>query len=112
MEKSNKERFLEDGYVIIDVLTEGEIRDFRKVMDALLSPQVKATDTKKHSSSFQHFGDEISDFGKEARQYYFHLLTKPGTEPIHHAFHHPVMLKAVEEIIGPDLIVNNASILA
>ncbi|RDC65844.1 phytanoyl-CoA dioxygenase family protein [Adhaeribacter pallidiroseus] len=112
MEKSNKEKFLEEGYVIIEVLTEPEIQDFRKVMDALLSPQVKAADTKKHSSSFQHLGDEISDFGKEARQYYFHLLTKPGTEPIHHAFHHPVMLKAVEEIIGPNLIVNNASILA
>ena len=81
-------------------------------MDALLSPEVKASDTKKHSSSFQHFGDEIPDFGKEAKQYYFHLLTKPGTESIHHAFHHPVMLKAVEELLGPDLIVNNASILA
>jgi len=112
MEKSNKEKFLEDGYVIIDVLTEQEVADFREVMDALLNPQVKAADTKKHSASFQHLGDEIANFGQEARQYYFHLLTKPGTEPIHHAFHHPVMLKAVEEIIGPNLIVNNASILA
>lgn len=112
MEKSNKEKFLEDGYVIIDVLTDQEVSEFRELMDALLSPKVKAADTKKHSSSFQHLGDEIADFGKEARQYYFHLLTKPGTESIHHAFHHPVMLKAVEEIIGPNLIVNNASILA
>jgi len=112
MEKSNKEKFLEDGYVIIDVLTEQEVADFREVMDTLLSPKVKAADTKKHSASFQHLGDEIANFGQEARQYYFHLLTKPGTEPIHHAFHHPVMLKAVEEIIGPNLIVNNASILA
>jgi len=112
MEESNKEKFLREGYVIIDVLTEQEVNDFRKLMDALLSPTVKASDTKKHSSSFQHFGDEIADFGKEARQYYFHLLTKPGTEPIHHAFHHPVMLKAVEELLGPNLVVNNASILA
>jgi ectoine hydroxylase-related dioxygenase (phytanoyl-CoA dioxygenase family) len=112
MSESNKEKFLRDGFVIIDVLTEQEIADFRKLMDALLSPEVKANDTKKHSSSFQHFGDELSSFGKEARQYYFHLLTKPGTEPIHHAFHHPVILNAVEELIGPNLIVNNASILA
>lgn len=112
MGKSNIEKFLEDGYVIIDVLTDQEVAAFREVMDALLSPQVKAGDTKKHSSSFQHLGDEIASFGQEARQYYFHLLTKPGTEPIHHAFHHPVMLKAVEEIIGSNLIVNNASILA
>lgn len=110
--KTLKEKFLQDGYVIIDVLTQQEIDDFRQIMDALISPKIKAENTETKSSSFQHLGDEISDFGKEARQYYFHLLTKPGTEPIHHAFHHPVILKAVEEIIGPDLIVNNASILA
>ncbi|MET6999925.1 phytanoyl-CoA dioxygenase family protein [Chitinophaga defluvii] len=107
-----KEKFLTDGYVIIDVLSEAEVAAFRKVMDVLLSPKVTAEENKKHSSSFQHLGDEIADFGKEARQYYFHLLTKPGTESIHHAFHHPVILKAVEALIGPDLIVNNASILA
>jgi ectoine hydroxylase-related dioxygenase (phytanoyl-CoA dioxygenase family) len=112
MERSNKEKFQEDGFVIIDVLTEQEVKDFRKIMDQLLSPEVKATESKARGASFQHLGDEISDFGKEPRQYYFHLLTKKGTEPIHHAFHHPVMLKAVEEIIGPNLIVNNASILA
>ncbi|CAL1519644.1 phytanoyl-CoA dioxygenase family protein [Chitinophaga sp. MM2321] len=109
---SIKEKFLRDGYVIIDVLSAAEIAAFREVMDVLLSPKSAAGDTKKHSSSFQHLGDEIADFGKEARQYYFHLLTKPGTESIHHAFHHPAILKAVEEIIGPNLIVNNASILA
>jgi ectoine hydroxylase-related dioxygenase (phytanoyl-CoA dioxygenase family) len=112
MSMSNKEKFEKDGYVIIDVLTEPEISEFRELMDALISPKIKSADTEKRSSSFQHLGDEIKDFGKEARQYYFHLLTKPGTETIHHAFHHPVILKAVEEIIGPNLIVNNASILA
>lgn len=112
MNNSIKEKFLQDGFVIIDVLTEGEVAGFRKLMDALLSPKVKAADTKKHSSSFQHLGDEIQDFGREARQYYFHLLTKKGTESIHHAFHHPVMLAAVEQLLGPNLIVNNASILA
>ena len=110
--ESIKESFLREGYVIIDVLTDKEIEDFREVMDRLISPKLEASDTKKKSSSFQHLGDEISDFGKEARQYYFHLLTKAGTEPIHHAFYHPVILKVVEELLGPDLIVNNASILA
>jgi ectoine hydroxylase-related dioxygenase (phytanoyl-CoA dioxygenase family) len=112
MQSNIKEQFLRDGYVIIDVLEASEIAAFREVMDVLLSPKVTAIENKKHSSSFQHFGDEIADFGKEARQYYFHLLTKPGTESIHHAFHHPVILQAVENIIGSDLIVNNASILA
>ena len=112
MNSSLKQKFLEDGFVIVDVLTEQEVKEFRSLMDALLSPKVEAHDTKKHSSSFQHLGDEIQDFGKEARQYYFHLLTKQGTESIHHAFHHPVILKTVEELLGPNLIVNNASILA
>jgi ectoine hydroxylase-related dioxygenase (phytanoyl-CoA dioxygenase family) len=112
MAENIKETFLRDGYVIVDVLTEQEIAEFREIMDALISPKIKAADTKKKEASFQHLGDEIADFGKEARQYYFHLLTKPGTEPIHHAFHHPVILKTVEELLGRNLIVNNASILA
>ena len=112
MDNTNKEKFLRDGFVIIDVLTQEEVADLRKLMDKLLNPEVKASGSKKRSATFQHLGDDLQDFGKEPRQYYFHLLTKPGTEPIHHAFHHPVMLKAVEELIGPDLIVNNASILA
>ena len=113
MEVSLKDQFLQEGYVIIDVLSESEIQNFRTLMDALLNPEIKANHASGSlSSSFQHLGDNLADFGKEARQYYFHLLTKPGTESIHHAFHHPVMLAAVQQILGPDLIVNNASILA
>jgi len=112
MKSTLKDQFLTEGYVIVDILTEQEVKDFRKIMDALLSPDKKAEDVKEHSSSFQHLGDEIENFGQEARQYYFHLLTKPGTEPIHHAFHHPKVLEVVEQLLGPDLIVNNASILA
>lgn len=112
MNSTMKEKFQKDGFVIVDILTEQEVRDFRVIMDKLLNPDKKAEDRKVHSSSFQHLGDEIADFGQEARQYYFHLLTKPGTEPIHHAFHHPKVLEVVETLLGPDLIVNNASILA
>lgn len=113
MEVSLKDQFLKEGYVIIDVLKENEIKDFRTLMDALLNPEIKAGHTGgTMSAAFQHLGDQLADFGKEARQYYFHLLTKPGTEPIHHAFHHPVILAAVQQILGTDLIVNNASILA
>ncbi|MFT2008316.1 phytanoyl-CoA dioxygenase family protein [Pontibacter sp. 13R65] len=112
MESTIRDKFQTDGFVIVEILTEQEVSEFREVMDALISPKIKTADTEKRSSSFQHLGDEIKDFGKEARQYYFHLLTKPGTESIHHAFHHPKMLKTVEELLGPNLIVNNASILA
>ncbi len=107
-----KEQFEKNGYVIVDVLSEQEIEHFRKVMDALLSESKKTSDTDVHSSVLQHLGDEISDFGNEARQYYFHLLTKSGTEPIHHAFYHSKVKEIVEELLGPKLIVNNASILA
>ncbi|UII80388.1 phytanoyl-CoA dioxygenase family protein [Flagellimonas sp. CMM7] len=112
MENDLKEQFLKNGYVIIDALSEEEINDFRMVIDKLLSTKAVSDDDTPKSSSFQHLGDALADFGKEARQYYFHLLTKPGTEPIHHAFYNPKILKVVEQIIGPDLIVNNASILA
>lgn len=107
-----REQFEKEGYVIVDILSEDEITDFRKIMDGMLSESRKTEDTATHKSSLQHLGDEISDFGNENRQYYFHLLTKPGTEAIHHAFHHPKVLSIVEQLIGPDLIVNNASILA
>ena len=110
--ESLKESFEKEGYVIVDVLTQPEIDHFRGIMDDLLSPKIEATDKRVRSSSFQHLGDEIASFGQEARQYYFHLLTKTGTEPIHHAFYNQVILKVVEEIIGPNLIINNASILA
>ena len=112
MSATAKETFNTEGYVIVDVLTEQEVADFRVLMDALISPEVRSADTEKRSSSFQHLGDEIADFGTEARQYYFHLHTKAGTQPILHAFHHPVILKTVESLLGPNLIVNNASILA
>ncbi|WP_298237050.1 phytanoyl-CoA dioxygenase family protein [uncultured Algibacter sp.] len=112
MRNNLKEEFLENGYVIIDVLSEKEISEFRVIMDKLLSPKVVGSNDAPKSSSFQHLGDNLEDFGKEARQYYFHLLTNPGTESIHHAFCNPIILETVEEIIGPDLIVNNASILA
>ena len=107
-----RDQFEKNGYVIVDVLTESEIRDFRTIMDGMLSETKRSSDTETHSASLQHYGDEISDFGNENRQYYFHLLTKPGTEPIHHAFYQDKVMIIVEELIGPDLIVNNASILA
>ena len=107
-----REQFEKDGYVIVQVLTESEIGAFRTIMDDMLSESKTTSDAEMHSASLQHLGDEISDFGNENRQYYFHLLTKPGTEPIHHAFHQEKVLTIVEELIGPNLIINNASILA
>ena len=107
-----KEQFESEGYVILDILDASELTSFRNIMAKLLDVEVRADDAEKHSSALQHLGDEIRDFARENRQYYFHLLSKPGTEAIHHAFHHPKVIKTVEELIGPNLIINNASILA
>ena len=104
-------RFETDGYVIYDVLGDDEIAAFLGVMEGLLATDVQPQDNTVHDAAFQHFGDELSDFGRESRQYYFHLLTRPGTEPIHSAFYHPVVLGIVEQLLGPQPIVNNASIL-
>ena len=105
-------KFEKDGYLIKQVLNEAEVKAFRSIMDSMLSESKKTSDSKTHTASLQHLGDEISDFGNENRQYYFHLLTKPGTEAIHHAFLQEKVMEIVEELIGPDLIINNASILA
>ena len=107
-----KRKFERDGFIIVQVLDESEVKEFRSIMDSLLSEGKKTSDEQTHSASLQHLGDEISDFGNENRQYYFHLLTKPGTEAIHHAFLQKKVMDMVEELIGPDLIINNASILA
>ena len=105
-----RERFETDGYVICDVLGEDEIAAFLYVMEDLLATDVQPQDNTVHNVAYQHFGD-VHDFGRESRQYYFHLLTRPGTEPIHSAFYHPVVLDIVEQLLGPQPIVNNASIL-
>lgn len=107
-----KAQFERDGYVIADIFTASEVDHFRQIMDQLLSERKQTDDTEVHSAKLQHLGDEIRDFGSESRQYYFHLLTKTGTEPIHSAFHQEKILNIVEKLLGPDLIVNNASILA
>lgn len=107
-----KEEFNENGFVILDVLDSDEIDCFRFIMDSMISENKTTKDTEFHSASLQHYGDEIKDFGREKKQYYFHLLTKPHTESIHHAFYHPKVLEIVERLLGPKLIINNASILA
>lgn len=112
MEKSLREQFTNEGYIIIDVLSNKEINELRIFLDKLLSPNTTAAGASFHSSSFQHLGNNIADFGKEAKQYYFNLLTTPDTEPLHPAFHHPVILKTVEELIGSDLVIDNAAIMA
>jgi hypothetical protein len=107
-----KEQFTKDGFVIVDVLTEEEILKFRNILATLMNPDASSGDKEERSSAFQHLGDDLKDFGKENRQYYFHILTKPGTEPLHEIYHHAGVMQMAEALIGPQLIINNASVLA
>ena len=59
-----RERFETDGYVICDVLGDDEIAAFLGVMENLLATGVQPQDNKVHNAAYQHFGDELGDFGR------------------------------------------------
>ncbi len=102
-----------DGYALVDVLTPGEVAELREQLERLiLRGNALEQPPRFHASDFQHLGDRLEDYGKLTKHYYFHLLTDPRTLPIHGIFHHPALLGAVEALIGPELIINNASLFA
>lgn len=106
------EQFNTDGYIIVDILTPAEVADYRAALNKLFDEAAQPADRDEHSASYQHFGDDLATFGTEARQYYVHVLTSAGTEAIHSAYHHPRVLEVVTELLGPDLVVDNASLFA
>ncbi len=108
-----KANFEKEGYVIEPVLSEAEVVEFRTLMAEILDPEQRADEDEEiYESSYQHFGDPVSSFGKSPRQYYMHMLTQQGTQSILHAYHIPRVIEIVEELLGPHPIINNASILA
>ena len=107
-----KQHFVEHGYVMQRVLDDTELESLRADFAKVLSTDTQSTDCERHESALQHLGDAIADFGKEAKHYYFHILTKAGTEPLHRAYSNPRILEIVEHLLGEDLIINNASMLA
>ncbi|MEO6096621.1 MAG: phytanoyl-CoA dioxygenase family protein [Fibrobacteria bacterium] len=109
--------YREQGYLIADVLSPDEIKNAREKIDSLISLSYKADKNgrdfpKKTSSSFQHFGDSLDEYGREARHYYFHIMTATGTQALHTLLLHQKIQGLVEELLGPDLILNNFSLLA
>lgn len=106
------EDFARDGYVMRRVLSDAEVEDFRARMTAILDPGAQRATAAVANSAMQHLGDPLERFGTQAKQYYIHLLGTPAAVPLLHAYHIPAVLDLVTELLGPEPIINNASIFA
>lgn len=106
--------FQRDGYVILPVLDEQETAHFLAEAEKLITPDANAKMASSGSSdqAFQHFGDQLEDYGKLPKNYYFHLINNLRARPLHNAFHHRNVLHVIETLLGPELILNNGSMLA
>jgi ectoine hydroxylase-related dioxygenase (phytanoyl-CoA dioxygenase family) len=107
-----QDQFARHGFVLERVLTDAEVEDFRRLMAELLDPTKKTASNEVACSSMQHLGDPLESFGTRAKQYYIHMLGTPRATSILHAYHIPAVLEIVEELLGPQPIINNASIFA
>lgn len=115
MQAIDYEHFHKNGFLILDILDPKELEEYRKAAEDILPPvpdSSKEAEAETFSSEFQHLGADLAQYGRQRRNYYFRLLTKPGTEPLHRAFLHPRILKAIEALLGPDPIINNGTLLA
>ena len=52
-----REQFEKDGYIIVQVLNESEVNDFREIMDGLLNESKQTAEKETHTASLQHLGD-------------------------------------------------------
>jgi hypothetical protein len=109
-----RDGYQRNGFALVPVLEPHEVLGLRARIETLLGRAAGRASARAGfcSSSFQHHGDRLEDYGKVAKHYYFHLITDPRSLPVHHAFHLPCVLSAAESLLGPDLIINNASLLA
>jgi len=110
----DRDAFHRDGFVILQILEEQEIAHFLTEAEKLIATDEDAPRADRGSSdqAFQHFGDQLSDYGREPKNYYFHLINDPQARPLHDAFHHANVLQVIEALLGPELILNNGSMLA
>ena len=107
-----REEFRELGFTKQVILNAAEIEELRTIYAQVLNTQARSQRGASKSSSLQHLGDQLEDFASEAKHYYFHILTTPGTQALHHVYYHPKIQAVVETLLGADLIINNASMLA
>jgi hypothetical protein len=113
MARLDVEAFARDGFVLLDVLNADELGELRAQLELLICiGNALERPAQFFASDFQHLGDRLEDYAKLTKHYYFHLLTDPRTLPMQHVFHHPELLAGVEQILGPQLILDNASLFA
>lgn len=112
--KIDVDAYHRDGYLLLDIFDQSERESLLRQIDSILLKENNSLDepTRFYSSDNQHFGDEIEDYARKSKHYYFHLLTNPQTISFHHIFHHPQILGVIEQILGDKLIINNASLFA
>ena len=105
--------YAQDGFALFDALNGEELVTLRRELERLiLSGNALARPPQFFPSELQHRGDRLEDYGKLTKHYYFHLLTDPRTLAMQDVICHPRLLSCIEEILGPNLIVNNASLFA
>lgn len=114
MNASDLKRYDEQGYVLVDVLSDDEVLRLRQGIDRILgwSEGRVVVDTAFHRSENQHFGDAVETYGEKSKHYYFHLLTDERFLPVQPVFFRPEIMGPVEKLLGAPLVIDNASLFA
>jgi hypothetical protein len=88
----DREQYARDGYVIRDVLPADDLAALREAADALMARPALASQRKFHYLSI--------------------LVPALDARALHRAIHLPAVLETVEALLGPDLRLDNAALLA
>jgi ectoine hydroxylase-related dioxygenase (phytanoyl-CoA dioxygenase family) len=87
-----KDRFQQEGYLILDVLSRNQLGALRQAADALFSREPFASSERHHHIAI--------------------LLPELEARDMHAAIHLPAVLEVIEALLGPDLLLDNAAMLA
>ena len=92
MTDRERDQFAHEGYIIREVLSADELAALREAADALLAQPALASQRKFH---------------------YLSLLPPAlDARALHHAIPLPALMETVEALLGPDLRLDNAALLA
>jgi len=92
MTDKEKDQFAQEGYVIRDVLSTDDLAALRVAADELLARPALASQRKFHYLSL--------------------LMPTLDASALHRTIHLPAVLETVEALLGPDLRLDNAALLA
>ena len=114
-ESIDQAAFERDGFVKLRVLDRQENEHFLGIAQDLIRARDRQRQMARSGASeqaLQHLGDQLEDYGSKPKNYYFHLINDRRARPLHDVFHHPNVLTTIEQLLGPELIINNGSMLA